>query len=58
MLDPERRDKGLRLLMEATRSLLRAAAEMQEKGVDTYPLTRPMEILSDTVDVLTEPDVP
>jgi hypothetical protein len=41
MQDFERRERAARMLEAALRDLARVAAEMQAKGVDTQPLTKP-----------------
>ena len=58
MLDDARQEKAVRLLAEATKDLLRFAAEMRERGIDTSPLSRPIELLAETIRDLSEPRPP
>lgn len=50
----DRQERALRLLEEAARQIVRAAAELQAKGVDTAPFSRPVIMMGDAMRELAE----
>jgi hypothetical protein len=54
MLSPDPNEKVLRLLEEAAKQIVRAAAELQAKGIDTAPLSRPVLMLGDAIKELAQ----
>jgi predicted ATP-grasp superfamily ATP-dependent carboligase len=49
-----RQERALRLLEEAAKQLVRAAAELQARGVDTASLSRPVVMVGDAIKELAE----
>lgn len=54
---PERHRNALRLLEEATRQLVLAAAQMHSKGVDTAPLSWPTIKLGEAIKLLGDDNI-
>lgn len=49
MATPDANERVLRLLEEAAKQIVRAAAEIQAKGIDTAQLSRPVLMIGDVI---------
>ena len=52
--DPIEREKAVRLLSTAVQDLIRTAADMQSRNVDTKPLTEPVLRIQQAIALLSE----
>ena len=52
--DPDQRERAVRLLSVAVQELIRTAADMQSRNVDTQPLTEPVLRIQQVIALLSD----
>ena len=52
--DPDQRERAVRLLSVAVQELIRTAADMQSRNVDTHPLTEPVLRIQQVIALLSD----